>query len=111
LVTAGLADLNDHLPKVLKAEKEGAAIAKRFHALSEFEISPESPKTHKNKKAMDKRSVVFKKVEIGKVKYGTVTVSCEWHLKIRKTTDRIHYYNHTQSNRIWIGIFTAHLPT
>jgi hypothetical protein len=46
------------------------------------ELSPESPKTHKNKQAMKQRTIVINEHE----------VVCELHTKITKTEGRIHFH-------------------
>lgn len=99
-----LADLNDHLPAILAVARLPSEIEKRFGALSQFSISPESPKTRKNKAAMKERDVLF----------GNQTVTCEWHLKFSPTRDRIHVHFGVASiagSKILIGIFCDHLTT
>lgn len=99
-----LADLNDKLPVALRQSPDLRTAAKIFEAQSKFEISPESPKTHKNRTAMICRDVSFE---------GT-TLRCEWHLKLQPHIDRIHFYFGKQevaSDKILIGIFCDHLPT
>lgn len=46
------------------------------------EISPESPKTHKNAKAMAERDIII----------GGEVLCCEWHTKLEPTRGRIHFY-------------------
>lgn len=103
-----LSDLNDHLPEILKVETEGGKIVRRFEAVSDFRISPESPNTHKKTAAMNKRMVTFSNVVIDGTNHGAVKLLCEWHLKFSWNKDRIHYA--AKYGRIFIGIFVDHLP-
>lgn len=68
-------------------------------------VSPESPNTHRNERAMRKRDVPY----LGR------TVRCEWHTKIEPHRNRIHFaagdtYD-ASGKRILIGIFVDHLDT
>jgi hypothetical protein len=104
LITQGLGDLNDHLFPLISTVIDGGQIAKVFNAKSAFEISPESPLTHQNMRAMRERDVMF----------GNVKVRCEWHLKLFPVRDRIHFHFGVPAvmrDKILIGIFTEHLST
>lgn len=103
LLTQALSALNDALPAALVQTKNMVELPKLF-APSGFEISPESPNTHRNKSAMEERDVEF----------GNIKIRCEWHLKIHATVDRIHFYFGKQDiskKPILIGIFCDHLTT
>jgi len=104
LLISALSDLNDLLFPLLGQGLDGREIVRRFNAGSDFKISSESPKTHKNAAAMRQRTVDF----------GGRQARCEWHLKIRPDRDRIHFSlgdSAIAPNKILVGIFTAHLPT
>jgi hypothetical protein len=98
-----LGALNDGFDKIYTEEKGNAfAVNAKFSALYGFDVSPDSPKTHRNKAAMAERDVVHK----GK-KYR-----CEWHLKLTPTVDRIHFYpKFDTTGKILIGIMCTHLTT
>ena len=96
-------DLNDVIFPLSRKGIDGREIVRRFNAHSRFTVSPDSPKTHKNKKAMEKRDVNF----------GKKVVRCEWHVKLHPTHDRIHFSFGDAAviaNKILVGIFTDHLP-
>ncbi|MGK0270147.1 MAG: hypothetical protein ACI88H_000782 [Cocleimonas sp.] len=74
------------------------------------ELSPESPNTHKNKKAMKQRTIIINEHE----------VECELHTKITKTEGRIHFHigthlpvevNQKTQGKIIVGLFANHLIT
>jgi hypothetical protein len=101
-LTKAFADLNDILPHLLYLKLPGQQIAQQFSASSSFSISPESPQTHRDLKAMRERDVIF----------GKVTVRCEWHLKIQPDRDRIHFHfgvAGTGGGKILIGKLCYHL--
>jgi hypothetical protein len=66
-------------------------------------LSPESPKTRANPKAMKLRDVEHKRV----------LYRCEWHAKKEPHRNRIHFSLPVSAlgNKILIGIFIDHLPT
>ncbi|MEU1516884.1 hypothetical protein ABZ490_32860 [Streptomyces sp. NPDC005811] len=66
-------------------------------------LSPESPKTHKNKKVMRQRDVT----------YDGETYRCEWHAKKEGHRNRVHFSLPEQrlGGRVLIGIFVDHLDT
>ncbi|MFA0160797.1 hypothetical protein AB4457_05600 [Vibrio splendidus] len=75
-----------------------------------IDLSPESPKTHKNSDAMAKRKITI----------NGQTVLCEWHTKLTPTAGRVHYcLNFSEPSgisefvkgRVIIGIFTEHFDT
>ncbi|MDA9530036.1 hypothetical protein [Bradyrhizobium sp. CCBAU 25338] len=104
VLTSALSSLNDHLPSLLAEGRSSHELARAFQALSGFEISPESPNTHRNRAAMAERDVLFDKIK----------VRCEWHLKLEPHRDRIHFFfgQHKVSQRpILVGIFCEHLST
>lgn len=61
--------------------------------------SPESPQTHKNSKAMQRRDFQF----------GQDVVRCEWHAKLRPDTNRIYFA--VLDSGVYIGTIVDHLPT
>lgn len=70
-------------------------------------LSPESPQTHKDSKAMDQRTFQI----------GGNNVLCEWHTKITPTEGRIHFHfgrnlpkevNDTTSGKLIVGAFVDH---
>jgi hypothetical protein len=67
------------------------------------EISPESPRTHRNARAKEQR----------KVKFSGNEYFCEWHAKREWNVDRIHFTTPGElpDGRILIGIFAEHLDT
>ncbi|MBF0613452.1 MAG: hypothetical protein HQL55_20260 [Magnetococcales bacterium] len=100
-----LADLDSFLPDLLRTyTREPEDLIRNFQAKSTFEISPESPSTHANKTAMNNREIT----------HNGKNMSCQWHLKLERHRDRIHFCWETNArgeNNIIIGIFTEHLPT
>jgi hypothetical protein len=104
MLVEALIALNDQLFSLLIAHTDLREVAKQFRGITAFEISPESPNTHRNANAMRERDVVF----------GTERIRCEWHLKLRPDRDRIHFYfgrTKVAPGKILIGIFCRHLPT
>lgn len=59
--------------------------------------SPDSPQTHRNKAAMRERDFAF----------GEQVVRCEWHTKLRPTTNRIHF--NADGSTVRIGTIVDHL--
>jgi hypothetical protein len=102
-VVKHLAVLNDHF---LTAHTAALGRANEIeatlttHGLAR--VSPESPKTHRNTKAMSQRYVRYQDREI----------CCEWHTKIEGHRNRIHFaFGSEFGDRILIGIFVDHLIT
>ncbi|MCO6008311.1 hypothetical protein NE236_25365 [Actinoallomurus purpureus] len=98
-----LADLNDHF---LAAHTAALGRANEVNAIlmsrGSTRVSPESPKTHQNAKAMRERYVWHEGRE----------VCCEWHSKIEGHRNRIHFaFGDEFGDRILIGIFVDHLTT
>lgn len=96
-----LCALNDHFPRVF-AERQGLpydiAAAMGQHGV---DLSPESPKTRASDTFMRKRYVTYDKSQY----------CCEWHAKIERHRNRIHFTLPAAgpAGRILIGIFTEHL--
>lgn len=72
------------------------------------EISPESPKTHRNRKAMAERNITI----------DGETLCCEWHTKFEPRQGRIHFYawraraekiKARTGEKVIVGIITHHL--
>jgi hypothetical protein len=102
-VVRHLAVLNDHFLAAHAAALGRACeieTALASHGLSR--VSPESPKTHRNAKAMRQRYVRHEDREI----------CCEWHSKIEGHRNRIHFaFGAGLGDRILVGIFADHLMT
>lgn len=100
-----LACLNDHFSESFERNHgQPASVAAEMNARYGINMSPESPNTHKNKKAVAARTVVI----------NGVSIICDWHTKIKPDIDRIHFRpgNPKVANgRIIIGIFADHLTT
>jgi hypothetical protein len=98
-----LAALNDHFPGAMLAGKgipdEVSAQMGRFGV----DLSPESSSTRSSSKLMGKRDVELD----GRI------IRCEWHAKIERHRNRIHFSLPDQAldGRIVIGIFVEHLDT
>jgi hypothetical protein len=103
-----LSYLNDHAQQDHVGDFQALIVS--ASAQYNVELSPESPKTHKNKKAMKKRTIIINGHE----------VVCELHTKITKTEGRIHFHIGTHlppevkqktQGKIIVGLFANHLPT
>ncbi len=98
-----LCALNDHFPRVL-AERMGLPYDVAA-AMGQYgvDLSPESPRTHSNEASMRQRDVTHE---------GS-RYRCEWHAKIERNRNRIHFTLPTDgpNGRILIGVFTNHLDT
>lgn len=96
-----LCALNDHFPRV-HAERMGlpddVAAAMGQYGV---DLSRESTKTHSNEAVMRQRDVT----------HDGSRYRCEWHAKIERDRNRIHFTLPTDGpdGRILIGIFTNHL--
>ncbi|MFG2935041.1 hypothetical protein [Streptomyces sp. NPDC048282] len=107
-------EMRDWVVDVLSVVQDHFADAIRKHAgkpsdvqaeLGQYglTLSPESPKTHKNKKVMRQRDV----------KHEGETYCCEWHAKKEGHRNRVHFTLPEQrlGGRVLIGIFVDHLDT
>ncbi|MEN3536057.1 hypothetical protein AAH991_13160 [Microbispora sp. ZYX-F-249] len=98
-----LGALNDHF---LSVHREAGGmpdrIAAAFRSLGLAGISPDSPNTHRNRKAMAQREVSYQ---------GQIYL-CEWHSKLGPTAGRIHFaFGGPLNDKILIGLFVDHLET
>ncbi|WP_435112456.1 hypothetical protein [Nocardiopsis synnemataformans] len=98
-----LSVINDHFPQALQ---DGASIPAQVQAALGHHgvtLSPESPKTRANSKAMAQRDVP----------HGDDVYRCEWHAKKEPTRDRVHFSlpDERLGGRILVGIFVDHLDT
>lgn len=96
-----LAALDDHLARVL-IEHHGlpSAIAA---AMGQYgvDLSPESSNTRASRTLMAQREVI----------YNGTTYTCEWHAKLERHRNRIHFTlpHEGPDGRILVGIFAEHL--
>jgi hypothetical protein len=102
-VVKHLSVLNDNFLAAYRSEN---GIARQIEAILASAgcpgISPESPNTHKNERAMNLRNV----------EYQGSTIRCEWHAKIEPYRNRIHFaFGDRFREMIFIGIFVDHLDT
>ncbi|TXD44241.1 hypothetical protein FRC96_00700 [Lujinxingia vulgaris] len=104
-ITQHLSALNDHFTSIYEDENfQPDNVKKRFKAHTNIIISPESPNTRKNRSAWEERRITVE----------GHSLHCEWHTKIFKTHDRIHFHPGSPkvvSGRLIVGIFTSHLST
>lgn len=104
-ITTACAVLNDRLEKIRHACVHAPhQIGPQLTLEIGFETSPESPNTHKNKRAMRERDVDF----------DGQTLCCEWHVKFHPTRDRLHFHfgaPHVAQGRPVICHFTEHFTT
>ena len=102
-VVKALGVLNDHFAGAHAAGKGiPYDVQARLGGLG-LDVSPESPGTRGSGKLRSHRLVTFEGREYW----------CEWHIKIERHRNRIHFAlpDSTLGGRILIGIFTTHLPT
>ena len=102
-LTRALTGLDEALPVVRREHPNTRELPTAFSTRTGFEISPESPKTHKNRAAMARREVVI----------DGIAIVCEWHLKMSPQIDRIHFHfgdHRIGGGRTIVGIFCDHLP-
>jgi len=112
-------DLNKHLKTILDhlhfldfyGQNNYIEDKSKFLAFSKsknINISPDSPKTHKNKKAKNERTINI----------NNESLVCEWHTKITPQKGRIHFHFglnlpkkilETTKKKLIIGLFTGHL--
>lgn len=90
--------LNDDASRIWKTHELTSERQAHLRALG-VDSSPESPRTHKNKKAMEARVFSFEDRDI----------ACEWHTKLRPEIGRIHFS--VEETTTYIGLITDHLPT
>lgn len=102
-----LSFLNDDAANLF-ATCDSHEIKKRASA-SDIDMSPESPNTHKNQNAMNKRYV----------KIAGEDICCEWHTKLSYNRGRIHFYaladrpksvSDITGSKVIVGKIVDHLP-
>jgi hypothetical protein len=101
-LTEAFAALGDLLTDIRRDNSDLRLAQKEFSVRSGFEISPESPNTHKNRSAMAERDIII----------SAKRLRCEWHLKLKPHVDRIHFHfgdKDIENGKIIIGILCAHL--
>lgn len=100
--------LNDYASDHFDCEEDSVIIANA--GSKGVMISPESPKTRRNSKAMEEREVVIN---------GDV-LCCEWHAKVTNTHGRIHFYARKHRSdklkvvtgeKVVVGVMANHLTT
>lgn len=94
-----LAGLNDHALAVWTGNVEPNVIASEMSSRAGVDCSPDSPQTHRNRSAMAERRVDF----------GDVVVDCEWHTKLERHRNRIHFA--VKDGVVYVGVFAEHLST
>lgn len=99
LLLLNLAGLDEHAPTIWQEEVQPHLIAAKMNALAGVDCSLESPNTRGNAAAMREREVDF----------GGRTLLCEWHAKLERHQNRIHF--RVQDRRVHVGLFTDHLST
>lgn len=110
-IVSHLSFLNDHA-QALFAEHKGQVGEIEKQAMSGFgvELSPESPNTRKNAKAMQEREITV----------ADMSICCEWHTKIYWDRGRIHFHpgggltdaaRTITGGRLIIGPMVDHLTT
>lgn len=101
--------LNDQVQNDFIQFDDTSAFIKNASVLN-IELSPESPNTRANSKAMREREISI----------DNITICCEWHLKLAYNKGRIHvHFNIPEikelkeyiKGRVIIGIFAGHLTT
>lgn len=101
-VVSILAAINDHF---IDALREGSGVPANVQAILGHHgvtLSPESPKTRRSESLMRARDVVYK----------DQTYRCEWHAKIERHRNRIHFTlpSADLGGKILVGFFVEHLP-
>ncbi|MCZ4618454.1 hypothetical protein [Rhodococcus qingshengii] len=94
-----LSGLNDHARNIWIDHSEPAEIMAYMGSLAGIDCSKDSPNTHKNSSAMASRRVYFEDGEL----------LCEWHTKLEKDKNRIHFA--VENEKVYVGIFAKHLIT
>jgi len=92
-----LAGLNDFAPRVFADETQSNNRIAKLASYAGITISPESPRTHRNRSAMAERDAEFE---------GS-TIRCEWHVKLHPTHNRIHFA--VAGATVFVGLFADHL--
>ncbi|MEU8737125.1 hypothetical protein ACFYPK_01015 [Streptomyces halstedii] len=102
-VVKALSAINDEFATAISANMGQPYAVQAFLGHLGLNLSPESPKTRANVKAMRLRDV----------EHGGKTYRCEWHAKKDPHRNRIHFSlpAPTLGGRILIGTFIDHLPT
>jgi hypothetical protein len=99
LLLRDLSGLNDHALDVWRNHIEPVRIAAEMRARAGVNCSRDSYGTHRNATAMSERLVRF----------GGVEVKCEWHTKLERHRNRIHFA--VIGDEVFVGIFASHLTT
>jgi len=94
-----LSGLSDHASEVWSTCVEPTVIASEMASRAGVDCSRDSPQTHKNKAAMTERRVNF----------GEAQVVCEWHTKLERHQNRIHFA--VKEGVVYVGVFAEHLTT
>ncbi|WP_322753985.1 hypothetical protein [Frankia sp. Cas3] len=102
-VVAVLAALNDRFVDEYSGCKGKPNEIQAAMGRYRLELSPESPKTRGSDRLMRQREVI----------YEGNTLRCEWHAKLERHRNRIHFSEPSEhlAGRILIGIFVSHLDT
>lgn len=98
-LVAILGGVDDHAVRIWNEHVESFQRIEQMRALAGVDCSPESPNTHANAGAMRRRTVLF----------GDKTVRCEWHAKLERHRNRVHFA--VRDGQVYIGLFVDHLPT
>jgi hypothetical protein len=100
-VVTALGGLNDYFAHEFREQKGLPASIQTAMGRYHVDLSPESPRTRGSSALMKEREVV----------YNGQRFVCEWHAKLERHRNRIHFSEPSASlnGRILIGIFTSHL--
>ena len=105
-ISKALAILNDRLEEICnECSNDPIRIGRTLSAEIGYATSSESPKTHKNKKAIQERMAEFGSGR---------SVCCEWHVKFNKTADRMHFHfgdDAIANGKVLICHFVEHFTT
>lgn len=109
LLVKHLSFLNDRFIQIFsEVNKQPDHMSRRARADADIQLSPESPNTRANKKAIAERDVTI----------GNLEVRCEWHTKFFPQYGRIHFHPGLEQpqavaaitdGRLIIGKFAEHL--
>lgn len=96
-----LAGINDHFSSAIARHRGDRREVIREFSTRDLDISPDSPRTHKDTKAWGQRLVVHEGEDY----------RCEWHGKRVWDRDRVHFSLPIEryGGRVLIGIFVDHL--
>ncbi|MGH3831485.1 MAG: hypothetical protein ACRDRS_13745 [Pseudonocardiaceae bacterium] len=96
-----LCALNNHFPRVITDHQGLPRSVAAAMGQYQVDLSPESPNTRASEALMRQRDVM----------YDGSRYRCEWHAKIERNRNRIHFTLPAAgpAGRILIGIFTEHL--